>query len=114
MADEVGVLTQCPDCGRMRLDARAVTLRHCLDDDAWSYRFTCPVCCRRTVVPTWASLALAGVEAGLSVESWTLPREASDGSAPPFTRADILDLHFALLDPEFVERLTDAGRGRAA
>jgi predicted RNA-binding Zn-ribbon protein involved in translation (DUF1610 family) len=43
------IVVQCPDCGDARVAPEAVTVRGCLDDGGWSYRFTCPACGLRTV-----------------------------------------------------------------
>ena len=53
-------LVDCPECGEERVDPFDVTVRARIENDEWSYRFTCPSCDRRTVASTSREAAASG------------------------------------------------------
>ncbi|MDQ1477735.1 MAG: hypothetical protein QOE62_2964, partial [Actinomycetota bacterium] len=87
-------LVDCPECGEERVDPLDVTVRARIENDQWSYRFTCPSCNRRTVASTSREAALQAVEAGASLETWRWSTETGgpDHDGPPLSLADLLDL----------------------
>ena len=102
MTQRVQIVVQCPDCGDMRVAPEAVTVRSCIDTDAWSYRFTCPKCHLRTIGYTATAALLDAVDAGADFEAWMLPTDLGDRpEGPPFTLADVLELHLLLLEPDW-------------
>jgi hypothetical protein len=106
MAGTMQILVKCPDCPAARMSPADVTLRNCVDDDNWSYRFTCASCGNRTVAPTNKWLALEVVAVGAKVERWTLPTELHETrGGPPITLDDLLDLHEALLEADWFDTL---------
>lgn len=106
-------LVDCPECGEERVDPFDVTVRARIENDEWSYRFTCPSCDRRTVALTSREAALQAVEAGASLETWRWTSEADgpDHDGPPLSLADLLDLRVALSEPSWLETLSTAGNG---
>jgi hypothetical protein len=105
------VRVTCPVCGVVRVRAERVVLRHCIDDQTWSYRARCSACDTTFVGSTPESLALAALIAGLKVETWTLPLPSPRGSASPLRELDALELHLALLEPDWFEHLARAEPG---
>ncbi len=101
------IVVRCPDCADQRVDPAAVTIRNCVDNNLWSYRFICPFCRRPSVSPVAAELAGAAVSAGSPLETWQFPAELAERSHrwPPFTIADQLELRIALAQPDWVEAL---------
>ena len=100
------ILVNCPDCSQVRVEPADVTLRNCVDDESWSYRFTCPHCDRLAVAQTAGSAALGGWPPAAHVERWHLPaelREPHDG--PPLKLDDVLAFHEMLLEPRWFETL---------
>ena len=86
MTDRVRVVVKCPDCVETRIDSDDVTLRHCVDDESWSYRFVCPLCRRPAVSPTGRLAALDAMLVGCPLESWRLPAELLEHrGGPPLT-----------------------------
>src|ERR1700748_202048 len=88
------IVVLCPDCGEQRVAPGDVTVRNCVDDGAWSYRFTCPQCGGITVAESVEHALLAAVGAGSHMEEWSLAAELLEQpDGPPFALADVLELH---------------------
>jgi hypothetical protein len=100
------IVVLCPECGERRVEPRAVTVRYCVDDGAWSYRFRCPDCRGVAVAASREPALLDAVGAGAHYEEWMLPTELLEHpDGPPFCLADVLDLHLALLEPDWFDAL---------
>ena len=100
------IVVRCPDCGDARVTPGEVTVRSCVDNSDWSYRFTCPTCHLPTVGHSEIQRLLDAVSAGAGLESWTLPVDKHDRKdAPPFTEVDILELHLLMIEPDWLETL---------
>lgn len=96
----------CQDCAIVAVPASEVTLRNCLDDDRWDYRFICPICDLVSVGATDRRLAIDAFAAGSTVEHWRLPAELQEiHSGPPLRMRDLGELHMAMLEPEWFARL---------
>jgi hypothetical protein len=107
MKQGLQVVVECPDCGEVRVPPREVTVRNCLDNGTWSYRFTCPRCHGRTVGKSVEAALLNAVGAGASLEEWTLPAELLERpDGPPFTLVDVLELHLAMLEPDWFDEIS--------
>ena len=104
-AVRVCAAVDCPECGEGRIDPLDVTVRARIETDHWSYRFTCPMCARRTVAPTSRAAALQALEAGASLETWRWSTETDTpvNEGPPLTLADLRDLRGALADPSWLD-----------
>jgi hypothetical protein len=99
------VRVTCPVCGIVRVRADLVVVRNCVDDQSWSYRARCSQCDTLFVGTTPAALALPAVAAGLAVELWTLPTLSARHSGSAIHAVDALELHLALLEPDWFEQL---------
>ena len=110
MSQAVRLVVKCPDCVEVRVGTDDVTVRRCVDDDSWSYRFTCPVCLRRTVSPTDAVAGSNAVDAGCQLETWHRPAELLEHhEGPPLTLADLFTLQELLLEADWFETFVRAG-----
>lgn len=110
MDNHTHIIGNCPDCGQTRIPVSGVTIRGCLDDDKWSYRFTCPDCGRPTVEATTAPRAVDAVEIGAVLETWHYPEELHEQhTGPKLNIVDILELHRALAEPDWFDALVRAG-----
>jgi hypothetical protein len=106
MPQEVHIIVKCPDCGERRVPPEAVTVRSCVDNGVWSYRFTCPGCHLPAVGESAMKSLLDTVDAGASLEAWSLPTDLDRRpSGPPFTLVDVLELHLLLLEPNWFDEL---------
>jgi predicted RNA-binding Zn-ribbon protein involved in translation (DUF1610 family) len=106
MTQETHIVVKCPDCGDLRVSPEAVTVRSCVDDGAWSYRFTCPSCHRATVGKSVMKPLMEAVDAGAGFEAWTMPTDLDVRPVGPlFTLADVLELHLLLLEPDWFDEL---------
>ena len=104
------IIVSCQDCGQIRTPVAGVTIRGCLDDDQWSYRFTCSECGKPTVEATSASRALDALEIGVQLETWRYPTELDEQHAgAKLNLADVLDLHRALMEPDWFDELVRTG-----
>jgi hypothetical protein len=104
------IIVSCQDCGQTRVPVDGVTIRGCLDDDQWSYRFTCAECGRPTVEATSANRALDALEIGVHLETWRYPTELDEPhSGPKLDLGDVLELHRALVAPDWFDELVRAG-----
>ena len=99
------VRVTCPACGIVRVRADRVVVRNCIDDESWSYRALCSQCHTLFVGITPAELALSAVAAGLPVELWSLPTRSARHSGEAIHAIDALELHLALLEPDWFEQL---------
>jgi hypothetical protein len=104
------IVVKCWDCGETRVAASEVTIRRCVDDGSWSYRFTCPKCRRLSVAPTHEPVASAAMAAGSGFEEWQLPTDLADRpDGPPFTEDDLVELRNRFLDPDWFDALLQRG-----
>jgi hypothetical protein len=104
------IIVSCRECGQTRVAVDGVTIRGCLDDDTWSYRFTCSECNRVTVEETSATRALDAVEIGVNLETWRYPEELDEQhDGPKLNLVDVLELHRALIEPDWFETLAQIG-----
>jgi hypothetical protein len=100
------VIVRCPDCGEQRTALKTVVLRHCLDDDTWSYRGRCPGCKLLVAGATSHRAALEAVESGGAIEEWRMPLELGERpGGPEFTLADVLALRLALIEDSWLDDL---------
>jgi hypothetical protein len=99
------VRVTCPDCGVVRVRTDRVVVRNCVDNQTWTYRANCSQCGAVFLGDTPESLALAAIGAGVSVETWTLPVASTRRPGPPIEATDILELHLALLEHDWFDRL---------
>ena len=110
MTQTLCVVVKCPDCLEARVSPEQVTLRHCLDNETWSYRFTCPECLLPAVSPTGDAAARAAMEAGCPIEIWRLPSELLEhGDGPALTISDLLELHEEMEQPDWIEVFAGSG-----
>ena len=113
MKQDLCVVVKCPDCLEARVSPENVTLRHCLDDETWSYRFMCPDCQLPAVASTNDQAARAAMEAGCPIEIWRLPAELLEHpEGPPLVIADILELHEEMLQPDWLDVFAQAGKNQ--
>ena len=104
------IIVSCQDCGQTRVAIDEVTVRNCLDDAQWSYRFTCNECGRPSVEPTSESRARDALELGVALEAWRYPAELAEPHAgPPLELDDLLELHRALVAPDWFDALVQSG-----
>ncbi|MEX1165011.1 MAG: hypothetical protein WEB03_15680 [Nitriliruptor sp.] len=108
----------CPSCGEVELRPGDVVLRRVTDEigevsSGSCYRFSCPDCTELVEKPAderiVSLLATGGVpveDVGPDTDLDDRPRhpEAAVGG-PPLSHDDLLDLHFALEDPRWFDRL---------
>jgi len=99
------VRVTCPACGVVRVRSDRVVVRNCTDDQTWSYRAMCSQCDKMFVATTPSVLALPAIAAGLSVELWTRPKLSGRYEGSPIHSVDALELHLALLEPDWFEQL---------
>jgi hypothetical protein len=100
------IVVKCIDCGINRVPLEAVVVRYCLDDERWTYRFRCPDCDCLAASRSSARAAFAAVMGGAVLETWRFPAEVDERpSGPPITWSDLLELHLALDEPDFIDSL---------
>jgi hypothetical protein len=103
----VVIVVRCHRCGDVRVRVRVVTLRHCLDDDTWTYWFVCPSCGQRSAAQTNREASLQAIAAGAVLEPWRLPAELEERSneAPALNGLDVLEFHLGLIEPDWIDEL---------
>jgi predicted RNA-binding Zn-ribbon protein involved in translation (DUF1610 family) len=108
------VRATCPSCGEMDLPASEVVLRRSCDVDGRvladsSYRFRCPGCADVVEKPADERVVDLLITGGVPIEDVGAvrrglhPEMPDDG--PAFTLDDLLDLHIALAEPDWFDRL---------
>jgi hypothetical protein len=105
----VVIKTDCPDCGVVRLAARDLTVRVCLDDGSSAYTFQCTECgapVNHELSPAVRDLL---VSAGVRSQEWRWPAELSERTdAPRLTVDDLLDFHLMLSRDDAWDTAVDA------
>jgi hypothetical protein len=99
------VRVTCPACGVVRVRANRVVMRNCDDDQTWSYRAMCSNCDTVFVSSTTSALAIPAIAAGLPVELWSRPTLSGRRDGAPLHAVDALELHLALLEPDWFAQL---------
>ncbi len=98
------IVVRCPDCGEQRVAPAQVTVRCCIDDGGWSYRFICPSCDCRADGESFVSALMAAVDSGAGLESWSSPPGVYDRpTGPLFTASAEDELHRRLLEPDWFD-----------
>ncbi len=106
MNAEVQATGVCERCGDFRVAATVLTIRHCVDDDSWSYRLRCPSCGMVVFAPIAGRIARRSLEAGASLETWTLPVTSREfGVGAVVSLDDLDDLLIDLEQPDVIEIL---------
>lgn len=76
------VIIRCPDCGERRAPLRGIVIRHCVDDDRWTYRGRCPACGLLFAGRTTRVAAESALDSGARLEEWRLPLELDERRRP--------------------------------
>jgi predicted RNA-binding Zn-ribbon protein involved in translation (DUF1610 family) len=110
----------CPACGEIELVPSDLLLRRIVDADGEvtegsCYRFSCPECAGVVEKPADARVAQLLVTGGVPVETLPAltgaevdplpPHPEEPIAGPPLTLDDLLDLHLALDDARWFDRL---------
>lgn len=104
----------CPSCGEVELRPVDVVLHLVRSDDGEvtdgsHYRFSCPDCTELVEKPADDRIAQLLTTGGVPVEEPTQlvrpPHPEAPPDGPRFTSDDVLDLHLALADPDWFDRL---------
>jgi hypothetical protein len=104
---EYRIVVSCPECGDARVSPNDVTVRGCLDDGAWSYRFTCPRCALPTLGMSTKLALRAAVDTGASFEVWTMPTRLDEHpGGPAFSSADVLEIQRLMRDTNWLEEVS--------
>lgn len=106
-ASTVRVVVKCPDCGRVKVTPGEITMRHCVDDDQWSYWFVCPSCHLRAAARTdRPSAVLDALYFGSALETWHFPAELDEHhDGPALTSDDLRELHVQLLATDWTDHI---------
>ena len=100
------LVVSCSTCGNVKVACSEVTIRNCVDNDAWSYWFICPGCRSRTSAGTRRRSALEAIDSGSTLNTWRLPAELDERpNGPPLTLVDLLELHLLLREPDWLDYL---------
>ena len=84
----------CSDCGDVELTTADVRVRVCLDDNAGSYHFRCPLCQMAVVKPAEPRIVDLLAASGVEVSMWRLPAELYElRFGPRINHDDLLDFH---------------------
>lgn len=113
------IRTTCPTCGEVELRPDEVVLRRMLTGsgevtDGASYRFSCPDCAVLVEKPADGRVVELLTTGGVPTEDVPParplpPHPERPSSGPAFTRDDLLDLHLALEQPDWLARLAAPG-----
>lgn len=101
------IRASCSTCGDVELTTGDVQVRVCMDDDAATYRFRCPICTMTQVKGADDRTVDLLVAAGVSYSTWTLPAELHERpSGDPIDHDDLLDFHHLLEQGDWFTELT--------
>jgi predicted RNA-binding Zn-ribbon protein involved in translation (DUF1610 family) len=106
----------CPTCGEVELRPADVVLRRVTDSlgdlsEGSCYRFSCPDCTELVEKPADERIASLLATGGVAVEEVGPPIDTREphpeapAAGPVLTLDDLLDLHLALEDPAWFDRL---------
>lgn len=112
------ICATCPMCGEVELRPADIVLHRVIDSDGElapgsSYRFSCPECELLVEKPADEQIARLLTTGGVPVED--TPQAATRTAlarhpelpppGPPLTLDDLIDLHLALAEPGWLDRL---------
>src|SRR4051812_39740715 len=101
------IRASCPTCGDIELTTRDVTVQVCSSNNQGSYSFRCPECRLVVSKPAEARIVDLLVSSGVRLTVWHLPAELDEvKSGPAITYDDLLELHFLLQTPGWLDQLT--------
>jgi predicted RNA-binding Zn-ribbon protein involved in translation (DUF1610 family) len=104
------VKADCPMCGPVRLRARQLTVRICVDDEHHAYRFHCPHCTQAVVRDASVALGALLVAVGAAQEEWRRPAELDEShDGEPLTADDLRALRRLLARDDWQERIRTDG-----
>jgi hypothetical protein len=96
----------CPDCGDVDLSVPDLKVLVCLTTCEGAYTFQCPGCLLAVSKPAEGEVVDLLLAAGVELSAWDLPAELSEPhDGPPLTTDDLIDLHFALQDDNWMSQL---------
>lgn len=105
------IRVSCPSdgCGDQRIQSTDVTLWMEEDADSGKYSFLCPRCHLRVSKEASVHIVTLLIGANVKVIRWTIPLELYDASRSSDREVvsldDVLELHFALEEDDFIDRL---------
>lgn len=100
------IRASCPTCGDVQLEPTDLLVRVCADDNQGSYCFNCPACGFGVAKDASARIVELLVSTGVRMDVWRLPAELHEFKAGPrLTHDDLLDLHLALQDESWFDRV---------
>lgn len=101
------VRATCPDCGDIELASSDVKVRVCVDDNAGSYAFRCPVCAKATAKPAESRVIQLLVGVGTPLTMWRRPAELSERhDGPAFSPDELATFHQLLKTKDWFSRLS--------
>jgi hypothetical protein len=105
------IRAQCPTCGDVRLTAKDLTVRVCIDDDTGAYWFRCPECDARVAKPARSHIVDLLVSSGVRLEMWRRPAELRERrSGPALTLDDVCDFHALLERDDWMDEVASTDR----
>lgn len=100
------IRASCPACGDVDILPEDMTIMVCVSDGQTSYVFRCPVCMMAVSREVDRRIMEILVSAGVKVHFWRLPSELSERpEGPPINLDDLIDFHYELAAPNWLERL---------
>lgn len=103
------IRASCPTCGDVELTTADIRVLLCCTTNESSYAFQCPSC--RVAVAKHAEPRVVDVllESGVTLSVWRMPAELDEPHAgEPVSYDDLLEFHFELRRPGFLEQAVAA------
>ena len=100
------IRAMCQSCGDVELVPNDLKVLVCSNTGESSYTFHCPGCDHIVRKETDKKVVEILVSAGVKMTFWRLPAELNENHVgPPIEVDDIINFHFEVSSPTFLERL---------
>ncbi len=100
------IRAMCQNCGDVELVPNNLKILVCSNNGESSYTFHCPGCDLIVTKETDKKVVEILISAGVKMTFWRLPAELDEShSGPPIEVDDLINFHFEVSSPMFLERL---------
>ncbi len=100
------IRASCPSCGDVDVSPGQMKVMLCSSNGEASYTFRCPECHMVVAKQIERRIVEVLVAAGVKIQFWRLPEELNDlPDGPPISYDDLLDFHFELANPGWLDQV---------
>jgi predicted RNA-binding Zn-ribbon protein involved in translation (DUF1610 family) len=108
------IRASCPNCGDVDVAPGQMKVMLCSSNGEASYTFRCPICGMIVARRIERRIVDVLIAAGVKIHFWRLPEELKEipQESPPIDYDDLLEFHFEISKPDWIEQLKRYSKGR--